>query len=122
MVIEAYGLSKRYNQRTIAEPFDLVIRHGERVGLVGPNGAGKTTLFRLILGLEEPTSGSVRIGAAVQVGYYAQEHETLNSLQTPMEFVRARKPFTEQQAIGFLSGMLFTRRQMLEPIGHLSGG
>ncbi len=122
MVIEGQGLEKRFGARQIVQPFDLIVRHGERVGLVGPNGAGKTTLFRLLLGIEPPSGGSVRIGAAIQPGYYAQEHETLNPRQTPMEFVRARKPFTEQQAIGCLNGLLFTRHQMLNPIEFLSGG
>src|SRR5262249_6551742 len=99
MVLEATGLAKSYGERVIAQPFDLVVRNGERIGLVGPNGAGKTTLFRMILGKESATSGTLRIGPAVVVGYYAQEQETLDGQQTPLELVRKLRPYTEQQAI-----------------------
>ncbi|MGI8475681.1 MAG: ribosomal protection-like ABC-F family protein [Thermomicrobiales bacterium] len=122
LVVQADRLSKRYGERDLMQPFELLVRHGERVGLVGPNGAGKTTLFRILLGHEKPTTGSVRIGAAVVVGYYAQEHETLDLKQTPIEFVRQRKPISEQQALGFLNGLLFDRTDALNEIGRLSGG
>lgn len=122
MVIEAAKLQKSYGAREIFKPFDLIVRHRERVGLVGGNGAGKTTLFRLLLNREQPTKGSVRIGASVVVGYYSQEHETLDSRQTPMEFVRQQRPFSEQQAIGFLNNLLFDRHDMMNEIGRLSGG
>ena len=72
LVLDAKGLAKSYGSRELFRPFDLTIHHGEAIGLVGPNGAGKTTLFRLILGREEPTAGTLRIGPSVTVGYYAQ--------------------------------------------------
>lgn len=122
MVIEASKLAKRYGERVIFKPFDLIVRNGERVGLVGGNGAGKTTLFRLLLDREEPTSGGIRLGASVVVGYYSQEHETLDQRQTPLDFVRLQKPLSEQQAIGFLNSLLFDRHDMMNEIGRLSGG
>ncbi len=122
LVLEAAALAKSYGERTVFAPFDLVVRHGEAVGLVGPNGAGKTTLFRLILGQEPPTAGTLRLGPSIEVGYYAQEQETLDPAQTPLELVRKLKPMTEQGAISFLNGFLFARDDALNPIANLSGG
>jgi ATP-binding cassette subfamily F protein 3 len=122
LVLEAPGLAKAYGERTVFAPFDLVIRHGERVGLVGPNGAGKTTLFKLILGREAPTAGALRLGPSIQAGYYAQEQETLDPALTPLELTRKLKPMTEQGAISFLNGFLFSRDDALNRIANLSGG
>jgi ATP-binding cassette subfamily F protein 3 len=122
MVLEASGLAKSFGDRVIAKPFDLIVRNSEFVGLVGPNGAGKTTLFRMILGKEQPSGGTLRIGPAVVVGYYAQEQETLDPGATPMDVVRKLKPYTEQQAISFLNTLRFDRDEALNKIGNLSGG
>lgn len=122
VVLEASKVAKRFGEREVFKPFDLLIRHGERIGLVGPNGAGKTTFFRLVQKLEEPSSGAVRLGANINVGYYAQEQETLDPRLTPMELVRTLKPYTEQQALSFLVGFLFDRDDVLNPIANLSGG
>jgi ABC-2 type transport system ATP-binding protein len=60
-VIEAKGLTKRYNGRAVVDGIDLTVNEGEALGLLGPNGAGKTTTILMLLGLTEATSGSVRI-------------------------------------------------------------
>jgi ATP-binding cassette subfamily F protein 3 len=122
LVLEARGLAKSFGEREVFKPFDLELYHGERVGLVGPNGAGKTTFFRLVLGREQPTAGTLRMGPSIKVGYYAQEQETLDPKLTPLELVRKLKPMNEQQAIGFLVGFLFTREDAMNQIGNLSGG
>lgn len=121
-VLTAEGVAKSFGERTVFKPFDLLLRHGERVGLVGPNGAGKTTLVRMILGQEPPTRGTIRTGASISVGYYAQQHETLDPNATPMDMVRKVKPLTEQQALSFLVGLLFDRHDTMRRIGVLSGG
>ncbi len=122
LVLEAKALEKSFGPRVVFAPFDFEIRHGEAVGLVGANGAGKTTLFRIIRGEEPPSGGTLRMGPSVVLGYYAQEQETLDPAATPMEVVRRIKPMAEQGAIGFLNQYLFTRDDMLRPIGSLSGG
>ncbi|MFM9106818.1 MAG: ABC-F family ATP-binding cassette domain-containing protein [Chloroflexota bacterium] len=122
LVLEADGAAKSYAGREVLRPFDLVIRHGEAVGLVGANGSGKTTLFRLVLGLEKPDAGTLRVGPSVITGYYAQEQETLDPELTPLEAIRKLKPMTEQAAIGFLGSYLFTREEMIGRIRDLSGG
>lgn len=122
LVLEARGLSHAYGERQIIRPVSFELRHGERVGIVGANGAGKSTLFRLIMGTEEPVAGRVRIGPSIKVGYYSQLAETLDGDRTPLELVRNTRPMSEQQGIGYLVGLLFTREDALNRVGNLSGG
>jgi ATP-binding cassette subfamily F protein 3 len=122
LVLQAEALAKSFGDRVVFAPFDLTIRHGEAVGLVGANGAGKTTLFRLVMGEERPTSGALRLGPSIVVGYAAQEHDTLDPAATALETIRKLRPMTEQAAIGFLNGFLFDRDDMMRPIDRLSGG
>jgi ATP-binding cassette, subfamily F, member 3 len=122
VVVEVKSAARSFGPRLIAQPFDLEIRHGERVGLVGPNGSGKTTLLRMLTGLEPPSAGHIRVGPAVNLGYYAQEQETLPATETPIDFARKLKALTEQQAISFLGTLQIDRATGLTPIGKLSGG
>jgi ATP-binding cassette, subfamily F, member 3 len=101
---------------------NFLIRHGERVGLIGANGAGKSVLLRLILGREQPTHGEIKIGPSVKVGYYAQEHETLDFNQTLIDTVRLAGNMSESNAVSFLIRYLFTYQQATQRIGSLSGG
>lgn len=101
---------------------NFLIRHGERVGLIGANGAGKSVLLRLILGKENPTSGEIKIGPSVKVGYYAQEHETLDFDQSVLDAVRLGGNMSEGRAVSFLTRYLFTYRQATQKVGSLSGG
>ena len=101
---------------------NFLIRHGERVGLIGANGAGKSVLLRLILGREQPTHGEIKIGPSVKVGYYAQEHETLDFNQTLIDAVRLAGNMSESNAVSLLIRYLFTYQQATQRIGSLSGG
>ena len=101
---------------------DLLIWRGERVGLVGPNGAGKSVLFNLILGNLAPTDGDITIGPSVQVGYYAQEHQTLDYDATLMATIRHAKPISESVAVAYLTKFLFTYEQIQSQVKTLSGG
>jgi ATP-binding cassette subfamily F protein 3 len=121
-VLELKKVSKAYGQTRPLQGVDLLVRHGERVGVIGANGAGKSVLLRLILGREQPDAGDVRVGPSVQLGYYAQEHETLDLDQTPLEAVRHAAYITEEGAVSFLKRYLFTYRQTSQKIGTLSGG
>ena len=122
IVLDVKGLSKSYVERVLFEPFDLTILYGERVGIVGANGSGKTTLLKTMLDLIPAHTGSVKIGASVAVGYYAQEQETLPFDSTPLDFVRRIKPMNEPQTISFLRGLLFSYEDIHTPIRRLSGG
>ncbi len=121
-VLEAKDLSKSLGGRALFQPFDLTILYGERVGIVGANGSGKTTLLKTLMGMIPADSGSVKVGPSVVSGYYAQEQETLPFDQTPIEFIRRLKPVGESQAIAILRRLLFTYRDMHNPIRYLSGG
>jgi len=121
-VLEITGLAKSFEDNHVLRRVDLLVRHGERVGLVGPNGAGKSLLLRMILGQDLPTAGEIIIGPSVHVGYYAQQHETLDYSQTLIDTIRRAAPMTEQNAVAFLGKFLFGYRQATLKIGSLSGG
>ncbi|HET8564140.1 MAG TPA: ABC-F family ATP-binding cassette domain-containing protein [Candidatus Binatia bacterium] len=114
--------AKKKGERMILNNISFLIRHGERVGLIGANGAGKSVLLRLILGREQPTHGEIKIGPSVKVGYYAQEHETLDFNQTLIDAVRLAGNMSESNAVSFLIRYLFTYQQATQRIGSLSGG
>jgi ATP-binding cassette subfamily F protein 3 len=101
---------------------NVVIWHGERVGLLGPNGAGKSVLFRCILGQDAPTGGVIKIGPSVQVGYYAQQHKTLDPDRTLIEEVWDARPMSEPNAVNVLQRFLFPYRRARDRVRQLSGG
>ncbi len=132
-VLEITGLVKQYagpdgaGVNVVLDGLDLLVWHGERVGLVGPNGAGKSVLFRCILreaGLEgeAPDGGVIRLGPSVRVGYYAQQHETLHPDWTLIQEVRDARPMYENDAIAFLAKFLFDYQAAQKQVRHLSGG
>ncbi|HYO87627.1 MAG TPA: ABC-F family ATP-binding cassette domain-containing protein, partial [Candidatus Limnocylindrales bacterium] len=103
---------------------NLLIRHGERVGLIGHNGAGKSVLFKLILGELQPLDGMIKAGPSTRIGYYAQRHETLSAWnrRTPIELVRDAQPMSEGAAVHKLLRFAFTYEQARQPIATFSGG
>ena len=121
-VLEFVDVSKSFSHRDVLDGIHFMIRHGERVGLVGANGAGKSVLLRLILGREQPTLGEIKIGPSVKVGYYAQEHETLDFNQSVIDAVRLAGNMSEGRAVSLLTRYLFTYQQATQKIGSLSGG
>jgi len=122
--LEINDLSMAFDGDLLLLELNLLLRHGERVGLIGPNGSGKSVLFRLILGELEPLEGEIKIGPSVQIGYYAQEHQTLLPWwnRTPLELIRDVAPKSERDAVAFLLKFLFTYEQARQPIGTMSGG
>lgn len=122
-VIELVNVVKRFeNGRFLYHGLNLTLWHGERVGLVGPNGAGKSMLLRQLLHPDQITAGEVKIGPSSKIGYYAQEHETLDYEQDLITAIRQTAPVTRETAVAFLHRFLFTYDQMQQPIGNLSGG
>jgi len=121
-VLELMAVKKAFGEVQPLIGVDLLIRHGERVGLIGPNGTGKSALFRLLLGMEAPDAGEIILGPSVKPGYYAQDHETLDFNQTLIETVRRASPMSESNAVAFLLRYLFTYQQVTQKVGDLSGG
>ncbi|MEP7133678.1 MAG: ABC-F family ATP-binding cassette domain-containing protein [Chloroflexota bacterium] len=121
-VLEFVEVSKSFSHRDVLDDINILIRHGERVGLIGANGAGKSVFLRLVLGKEEPTLGEIKIGPSVKVGYYAQEHETLDFNQTVIDTVRLFGNMSEGRAVSFLTRYLFNYQQSTQRVGSLSGG
>lgn len=122
-VLELVDLVKAFDDELVLAGIDLLIWHGERVGLIGPNGAGKSVLFRCITGVDTPTSGLIKIGPGVKMGVYTQEHQGLAYHETPLETVRKVKPMYEGEAVAFLGKFLFSYEQARgQTVGSLSGG
>ena len=86
--LTAEGLSKSYGSLEVFTDVDLAVDRGARVVVLGLNGAGKTTLLRLLSGIEAPDTGTVVPGHGLRLGYYAQEHETLDHDRTILENMR----------------------------------
>ena len=127
------GSTKALELKDVAMGFDddllfvglnLLVRHGERVGLIGANGAGKSVIFRLLRGELEPLEGMVRVGPSIRIGYYAQQHETLATFaeRTPIDLVRDIQPMAEGAAVHKLLKFAFTYEQTRQPIKTFSGG
>ena len=115
-------LAAGYNGAPLFCDVNAILGAGERVALVGSNGAGKTTLLKVIMGQLAPLAGRVRLGANVNVGYYAQEQETLDPNSTPFEVVRAVAAMSDTDVRTFLHYYLFSGDEVFTPVGALSYG
>ncbi|MCD4738584.1 MAG: ATP-binding cassette domain-containing protein [Anaerolineae bacterium] len=115
-------LAVGYASVPLVQHINVILRAGERIALIGPNAIGKTTLLRVILGQLAPLHGQVRLGANVEVGYYAQEQETLDAQSTPFETIRRSAAMSETAARNFLHYFLFSGDAVFLPIAALSYG
>ena len=125
--LRAEGLSKSYGSLEVFTDVDLAVDRGARVVVLGLNGAGKTTLLRLLIGLEPPDTGEVVAGHGLRLGYYAQEHETLDHDRTVLENMRtsasaAPADLTDTELRRILGAFLFSGDDVNKPAGVLSGG
>ncbi|PXX59099.1 ATPase subunit of ABC transporter with duplicated ATPase domains [Nocardia tenerifensis] len=119
----AENLTKVYGSLEIFTGVDLAIDRGSRVVVLGLNGAGKTTLLRMLAGVEQPTAGNLVPGHGLKVGYFAQEHDTLDDTATVWENIRHAAPDAgEQNLRSLLGAFMFTGPQLDQPAGTLSGG
>jgi ATPase subunit of ABC transporter with duplicated ATPase domains len=121
--LTATGLSKSYGSLEVFTDVDLAVDRGSRVVILGLNGAGKTTLLRLLAGVEDADTGDVQPGHGLKLGYYAQEHETLDPDRTVLENMRSAAPdLPDVEARRTLGSFLFTGDDVDKPAGVLSGG
>jgi len=115
-------LGKAFGERVLFSDVSLTLRRGDRIALLGANGSGKTTLLRIIVGEQEATAGTVRLGANVHWGYLSQEQERLDPEATPLELVQRTAAANETDARTFLHRFLFAGEEVFTPIGSLSFG
>ena len=119
----ATDLSRSYGSLEIFTAVDLAIDRGSKVVILGFNGAGKTTLLRILAGVDKPDTGELIPGFGLKIGYYAQEHETLDVKRSVLEnMVSASPHLTEMEARRVLGSFLFTGDDSQKPAGVLSGG
>jgi ATPase subunit of ABC transporter with duplicated ATPase domains len=116
-------LSKSYGSLEVFTDVDVAVDRGARVVVLGLNGAGKTTLLRLLAGIDEPDTGEVVAGHGLRLGYYAQEHETLDGARTVLDNMRSAAPdLAEGELRGILGSFLFSGDDVTKPVRVLSGG
>jgi ATPase subunit of ABC transporter with duplicated ATPase domains len=117
------GLTKTFGSLEVFTGVDLAIDRGSRVVVLGLNGAGKTTLLRLLAGVETPDAGGLEPGHGLKIGYFAQEHDTLDDNATVWENIRHAAPDTgEQDLRSLLGAFMFSGPQLKQFAGTLSGG
>lgn len=123
LVLATHDLAVGYpDDETLFFCPDLDIKRGHRVALLGPNGSGKTTFVKTILKQIEPKAGSLRFGAGVKVGYFAQTHASLNLEATILDEVLTIKNLPIGEARNYLGQFLFSGDDVFKPVGVLSGG
>ncbi|MFL6025093.1 MAG: ABC-F family ATP-binding cassette domain-containing protein [Marmoricola sp.] len=119
----AEGLSKSYGSLEVFTDVDLAIDRGSRVVILGLNGAGKTTMLRILAGVDTGDTGSVLPGHGLKIGYYAQEHETLDVSRTVLENMATSAPqLTDAERRTVLGSFLFSGDDATKLAGVLSGG
>lgn len=122
-VIQIEGLSKSFDSHLLFENVSFEIKRGEHVAIIGDNGTGKTTLLKIINELVPMDSGTIRLGANVEIGYYDQEHHVLHMDKTLFEEISDDYPYlTNTEIRNTLAAFLFTGEDVFKKISALSGG
>lgn len=127
LVIEAEGIRCVYEGSHLFRDFSTTIMRGDKIGIIGPNGSGKTTLIKMLLGLMEPHSGSVRMGTRIKVAYFDQHREQLDDNKSVMDNVADGSGYVivngrSRHVIGYLEDFLFPPERARSPVKVLSGG
>jgi ATP-binding cassette subfamily F protein 3 len=117
------NVGKKFDGNRLFENANFAIERGDRVGLIGPNGCGKTTFLKIVMGDELPTSGQVKVGSNVDVGYYDQEHSGLNLENSVLEEVWQVNPrMLLGEMRSFLARFLFREDEVFREVRSFSGG
>ena len=122
IALELNAYSRRMGDRTLFDNVTLHLAYGDRVGFIGGNGTGKSTLFRDIVSTASWDNRTLRIGPRTKIGYYAQEHDTLDFNKTVLDEIRLAGNLSRDVAFCVLSRYLFSWTDVDKRIGDLSGG
>jgi len=128
LVIEATGIAKSFGERAIVRDLTILVERGDKVGIVGPNGAGKTTLIDLLTGQLPPDSGTVRLGANLDIASLDQRRESLDGDKTLADILTDGRGDTvivgdtARHVVGYAKDFLFKPEQVRSPVKALSGG
>ena len=134
-VMEATGITKAYGDKVILTPFDLTVQRGDRIALVGPNGVGKTTLLNMLIGKEQPDSGTIKIGTNLDIALFDQARAQLDGDMTLWDSLTGDPDMRvsgkadqimvrgmPKHVVGYLKEFLFDEGQARAPVRSLSGG
>jgi ATP-binding cassette subfamily F protein 3 len=123
-VVRVEGLKKAYGSHVVFPGIDVSVRRGEKIGIIGVNGAGKTTLLRMMAGELPHDAGTIKLGAGVELGYYAQHHaDTLDLGATVYEVVQRAAPDASPNRVRSICGaFMFSGDDIDKPVKVLSGG
>ena len=127
LVIEAENISKAFGDKLLFENLSFRLPPGGIVGIIGPNGAGKTTLFRMLVGLEQPDSGTVTVGSTVDIGYVDQSRDALDPIKSVFEEISGGHDTIELgkrtvNARSYVAKFNFMGPDQQKKVGKLSGG
>jgi sulfate-transporting ATPase len=126
-VIDAENLSKAFGDKLLFENLSFRLPPGGIVGIIGPNGAGKTTLFRMLVGAEQPDTGSIKVGSTVDIGYVDQNRDALDPNKTVFEEISEGHDTIELgkrtvNARSYVAKFNFMGPDQQKKVGTLSGG
>jgi ATPase subunit of ABC transporter with duplicated ATPase domains len=127
VVVNASRLTKAYDERLLIEDLNFLLPPGGIVGVIGANGAGKTTLFKMMVGLEQPTSGDVEVGATVNFAYVDQSRDNLDAQSTVFDEISGGQEHMvvgnrEIHARAYVASFGFKGSDQQKKVGEISGG
>jgi ATP-binding cassette subfamily F protein uup len=128
LVIEAKNIAKSFGERKIVKDASIRIQRGDRIGIVGPNGAGKTTLLNMLTGALQPDTGTVKLGANIEMVTLDQKRESLDPTATLKDVLTqghgdmVTVGETRKHVVGYMKDFLFGPEQAGTPVSRLSGG